>query len=487
MPDDLLTYYERELSFLRQSGTAFAGKYPKIASRLLLEADQCADPHVERLLQGFALRAARVHRKMDDEFPEITDALLGILYPHYLAPIPSMAITQFVVDPEQGKLTSGHLLPRGTLLYSQPVGGTPCRFRTCYPVTLWPIEVTTTRLEAPDSLGPASAMAVLRLGLRCLGGTSFRELELDQLRVFLHGESPLVSALYELLFNHTCQVQLRPGAAQSGLAPVRLSPDCLHPVGFGPDEGLLPYSPRSFLGYRLLQEYFAFSWKFLFVDLCALDRGAQAGFQETMEIAIFLDRMPRLEQPLTSGTFRLGCTPIVNLFEQIAEPVRLQHTQSEYRIIPDVRRQESTEVYAIESVTCSAPHADRSPDIPPFYALHHAVAPDQQQAFWYAARRPSLRPGDAGTEVYLSLADGAFQPTLPATDTLTVHVTCSNRDLPEHLPFGGERGGFYPGSRRASGADSLPHQADRHRPASPATRRPVAFDLPSRPQLPVDL
>ena len=123
MPDELLPYYERELAFLRQSGAEFATKYPKIASRILLEAGKREDPHVERLLQAFALLAARVHHKIDDEFPELTDALLGILYPHYLAPIPSMSIVQFVLDPEQGKLTSGHLIPRHTMLYSQPVGG----------------------------------------------------------------------------------------------------------------------------------------------------------------------------------------------------------------------------------------------------------------------------------------------------------------------------------------------------------------------------
>src|SRR5215470_2348308 len=107
MPDELLPYYERELAFLRQSGAEFAAKYPKIASRLLLEAGKCEDPHVERLLQAFALLAARVHHKIDDEFPELTDALLSILYPHYLAPIPSMAIVQFELDPAQSSLPIG--------------------------------------------------------------------------------------------------------------------------------------------------------------------------------------------------------------------------------------------------------------------------------------------------------------------------------------------------------------------------------------------
>jgi type VI secretion system protein ImpG len=443
MPDDLLTYYERELAFLRQIGAEFAGKYPKIASRLLLEADKSEDPHVERLIQAFAFLSARVHHKIDDEFPEITDALLSVLYPHYLAPIPSMSIVQFVLDPDQGKLTSGHRIPHGVTLYSQPVNDTPCRFRTCYPVTLWPIEVASARVDEPDHVNPhPEAVAVIKLELRCLGGLTFTGLELDRLRLFLHGESSLVYALYELLLNHTCQVQLRPAGGQSGVKPIVLSPRCLGTVGFGPDEGVLPYTHRSFLGYRLLQEYFTFPEKFLFIDVCELDRAARAGFKEHMEILIFLDRAPRLEQPINAGTFRLGCTPIINLFDQIAEPIRLNHAQTAYQVIPDVRRQNATEVYTIDTVTSTSPHFQEPLHVQPFYSLKHAADQERQQAFWHATRRPSPRKGDEGTEVYLSLVDFNFQPTLPPADTLTVHTTSTNRDLPGKLPFGGERGDF---------------------------------------------
>ena len=98
---NLLHYYERELSYLRRSGAEFAEKYPKVAGRLVMEPDKCEDPHVERLLEGFAFLAARVHLKMDDQFPEITTALLNTLYPHYLRPIPSMSVVEFHADREQ--------------------------------------------------------------------------------------------------------------------------------------------------------------------------------------------------------------------------------------------------------------------------------------------------------------------------------------------------------------------------------------------------
>ena len=444
MPEELLPYYERELSFLRQLGAEFAAKFPKVASRLLLEADKCEDPHVERLIQAFAFLAARIHHKIDDDFPEITEALLGTLYPHYLAPVPSMSIVQFVLDPDQGKLTSGHPIERGTTLYSQPVSGTPCRFRTCYPVTLWPIEVTSARLDSLERLRPSpkTAVAVIRLDLRCLGGTTFTELELDHLRFFLQGENPLVYALYELLFNNTCEVHLRPIGGKDTLKPIVLSPRCLRPVGFGPDEGMLPYTPRSFLGYRLLQEYFAFPEKFLFFDLYGLDRAATAGFGDGMEILIFLDSAPRIEQPMAAENFRLGCTPIVNLFKQTAEPIRLNHAQTEYWVIPDVRRQNATEVFSIDAVTSTSPHLGTTIDFQPFYSFKHAVERERQQAFWYAARRPSPKKGDTGTDVYISLVDLNFRPTLPAVETVTLHTTCTNRDLPGKLPFGGEYGDF---------------------------------------------
>jgi type VI secretion system protein ImpG len=423
-------------------GAEFAAKYPKIASRLLLEADRSEDPHVERLLQAFAFLAARIHHKLDDELPEITDALLGVLYPHYLAPIPSMSIVQFVLDPDQGRLTGGHRIERGAMLYAQPIQGTSCRFQTCYPVTLWPIEVAAARFDTPDRLGPnpPSEAAVLRLELQCLGGVTFSDLALEHLRFFLYGESPLTYALYELLLNNTCQVQLRPIDGPRDRRSLVLPPTCLRPVGFASDEGMLPYAPRSFLGYRLLQEYFAFAEKFLFVDLYELDHAVRAGFGKRMEVVIFLDRVPHLEQAITPGAFRLGCTPIINLFEQIAEPIRLTHAQTEYRVVPDVRRQTTTEVYAIQTVNSTSPYLEELKHFQPFYSFKHAADREQQQVFWHATRKPSQQHGNTGTEVYLTLVDLNFQPTLPAVETLTVHTICTNRDLPGRLPFGGARG-----------------------------------------------
>ena len=167
MRDELLLYYERELTFLRQMGVEFADKYPKIASRLSLEPDKCEDPHVERLLEAFAFLAARVHLKIDDEFPEITEALLSIIYTHFIRPVPSMTIADFRVNPEQGQIGGGLKIPRGSMLSSRPVGGVPCKFRTCYDTYVWPLSVVAAEWKTPDRLQPAikapEAAAVLRV------------------------------------------------------------------------------------------------------------------------------------------------------------------------------------------------------------------------------------------------------------------------------------------------------------------------------------
>jgi len=442
--ESLLEYYERELSFLRQLGQEFALSYPKVAGRLLLEPGKCEDPHVERLLQGFALLAARIHHKIDDEFPQITNAFLGLLYPHYLAPIPSMSIVQFIPDPDQGKLTSGYTIPKGMQLYARHIEGTQCRFRTCYPTTLWPIDVRSARFESVDQpVGQSKSGAVLKLELQCLGGVSFAELGLDQLRFYLDGESQVVHALYELLLNHVHEVRIGPTIpGKGGKKPRTLGPDSLSPVGFGTDEGLLPYPPHAFLGYRLLQEYFAFPHKFFFLDVKGLSIVDRSAVKERLEIAFMLDRLPKVGQSISANNFKLGCAPVVNLFDVITEPIRLDQTQHEYMVIPDIRRPKANEVYSINSVLLTETGSDRTRPVHPIYSWKHAAKDEGQSAYWYTTRRPSERKGDDGTEVFLSCVDLQFNPLVPPGETLMITATCTNRDLPSRLPVDDTRSDF---------------------------------------------
>jgi type VI secretion system protein ImpG len=441
--DDLLAYYNKELSYLRHLGDDFGRAHPKIAKRLRLDAGASDDPHVERLLEGFAYLTARIRHKLDDDLPEISDALLGILYPHYQAPIPSMAMVQFGLDPGQSELVTGHTIPPGTMLHTDAIPDEPCSFRTCYPVTLWPLEVVEASLHRPPFAAPATsfsgpAAAVLRLVVRGLSPQMpLAQLQLDELRWFLKGQPQHVYALHEMLLKDTLAVAL--AARPADTAPVVLPRSCLRSVGFERGEGLLPYTARSFLGYRLLSEYFTFPEKFLFFDLADL-RGripAHAGSQ--LEIFFYLNGWSKdLEQNVSAETFQLGCTPVVNLFAHRTDPIDLNHAEWEYRVVPDRRRPAGLEVYAIDKVEATSPDGESAQYWPFFSTAHSAVAQDRQ-TFWYATRKPSEVADDKGTEVHLSLVDLGLQPAAPAAWTLTVQTTCLNRDLPSRLPFGGDQ------------------------------------------------
>lgn len=442
MGQDLYGHYERELIFIRQLAQEFGRQYPAAAGRLLLEPNRSLDPHVERLIEAFALLTGRVHQKLDDEFPELTDAMLGVLYPHYLSPVPSMAIAQFELDYDRSPLPQGFLIARGSQLQSPPVDEVACRFRTAYPVHLWPVQLTSARYQGPpfasDLGAPPGTAAVIRLRLECRSGLSFPEMSLERLRFYLDGESQAVGALYETLFNHTTGVSLR---SPDGAEPVWMEPDeALVQVGFGRDEGLLPYPNSSFIGYRLLTEFFAFPSKFLFFDLCGLDRVRAAGFQKTAEVVLYLNRvLPTLEQAVSASTFRQGCTPVVNLFDQTAEPIVLTQSRHAYRVIPDVAIPHGTEVYSVDQVVAVDPASRVSTEYSPFYAFHHATSRADRRAFWCSSRHPSMRQGDHGTEVELSFVDLDFDPTLPAESTMVVRTTCTNRDLPSKLKNYGDR------------------------------------------------
>ena len=282
----------------------------------MLEPTKCEDPHVERLLEAFAFLAARVHLKMDDEFPEITEGLLTIVYPQLVRPLPSMSVVEFQLDPEKGKLTSGLKIERHVQLLSKPIAGVPCAFRTCYDTTLWPLSVAAAELRAPSRLQPAlktsdSAWAV-RVELRCAPDVTFPALKADKIRFYLDGESGLVNILYELLFSRLNRIVVRDLSAGSRANPVILPASALRPVGFGADEGMLPYSPSTFAGHRLLMEYFAFPEKFFFIDLCGLQSVAAAGFKDAIEVIFLLSdiegdgRVQRLELELSKKTGSLS-------------------------------------------------------------------------------------------------------------------------------------------------------------------------------------
>lgn len=466
MRDELLGYYERELIFLRRMGAEFANKYPKIAARLQLDEEKIEDPHVERMIEAFAFLSGRIGLKLDDELPEITESFINLLYPHYLAPIPSMAIAQFSFGSPNDKITSVQKLERGARLNSRPVDGTPCRFRTTYDVELAPIELESAALEsaAPKDARGKYADSVIRMSMRCFGDANLSEYTVgdtgkppQSLRFHINGDPQLIFPLYEIIFNHATSVEFRPKEAPFGnktlktLANISLklpepifvpAAEAIKQVGFDENEAVLPFTKRSFMGYRLLSEYFAFPYKFLFFDLFGLDRAVAENFGSHFDILIHLKDVTPPIAPVVADTFRMGCTPIVNLFSRLTDPIYLSQQKYEYHVIPDVHRQSTTEIYSIDGVISSDPRTNTTREFAPFYSLKHAYGEQMEKAFWYAVRRDSQRPNDEGTEMFMSLVDMNFNPRVPAVDVLNVRATCTNRDLPARLPFGGKEGDF---------------------------------------------
>jgi type VI secretion system protein ImpG len=446
MSDELLPYYNNELAYIRKLGHEFAQAHPKIASRLRLDADGSHDPHVARLIEAFAFLNARLRHKLDDDFPELSEALLGILYPHYLAPIPSAAIAQFSLDRHKGQLSGGYLIRSGETVETEPVEGQPCRFHTRYPVTLWPLELQRAELRSPPLVAPtvsfrAEPTGVLRLRLQSFSEKiRIGDLKLDRLRFFLRGQTPFIYDLYELLLNNVLGIVVAQDPGDR--APVVLPPDSIQPVGFGSDEGLWDYPARSFRGYRLLSEFFAFPEKFLFLDFAGLTPDVLADLGQTMELFVYVRKHSQnLEKHVTRETFQLGCSPMVNLFAQRAEPIALTHTRTEYHVIPDARRPRAHEVYSLNRVVATSPDGETK-EFLPFFSVKHGQDLRDQRTFWHATRRRAQWSGgqvDHGTEVYLTLVDLDFQPSAPSNWTIDVETTCLNRDLPHGLPFGGGR------------------------------------------------
>ncbi len=443
--DELLSYYNRELAFIRNLGAEFAEAHPKIAGRLRLSQDMAEDPHVSRLIEAFALLNARTRLKLEDEFPEITESLLNVLYPHYLAPLPSACIVQLRADKSQAQNLEPQSIPRGSRVETEPIDGEPCRFRTCYDVDLLPIEVSAaslkgTPLPAPSTRLTSQAQAVVRIELSTLSPkVAFRELTFDRLRFYLHGQTHHAYDLYERILNNAIgTVVAVPGGE---VPPVELAQDCWQPVGFGRHEGLLDYSPRSFLGYRLLSEFFAFPDKFLFVELQGVTAALRTRLKaaDKLELYVFLDEHHQdLERNVAAQSFRLGCTPLINLFKQRAEPIEYSQHRHEDRVVPDARRPAAHEVYSIDRVVATD-RTDREVEIPPLFSIRHEHEGDVP-VYWHATRTASPtgeKRADYGTEVMLSIVDLGDRPAAADDWTIDVETTCLNRDLPGRLPFGG--------------------------------------------------
>ena len=455
MDPRLLKYYNHELQHIREMAGEFALEYPKIAGRLGLDSFECADPYVERLLEGFAYLSARVQLKVDAEFPRFTQHLLDMVYPHYLAPTPSMAVVQCQPDLLEGSLNEGFVIPKATALRSQLGKGeqTACEYRTAHDLTLWPVELIEAEylngIGAVANLGVPSLpglKAGIRLRLKTTAGLTFNQLTLNNLPLYLRGTGELPMQIYEQLLANSLAVVVQPVNRPVAWQHL-IKQAAVLPLGFAEDEALLPYTPRSFQGYRLLQEYFAFPERYMFVQLTQLQAALTQCVDNEVDIIILLNRSnPRLINEIDISRFALFCTPAINVFPKRADRIHLTNQTNEYHIIPDRTRPLDYEVYQIRDVTGFGSTSDEQLAFLPFYQAGSDTSQQRQRAYYSVMRLPRVvsakqklqgpRSSYVGNEVYVAIVDSNEAPFKSDLRQLGLELLCTNRDLPLQLPLG---------------------------------------------------
>jgi len=454
MDPRLLRYYNLELQHLRETGAEFAREFPKVAGRLGMHGLEVADPYVERLLEGVGFLAARVHLKLDAEFPRFTQALLEIVYPHYLAPTPSMLVAQLKPDLNDPNLATGSTVPRGSLMSSLSVAedATTCDFRTAHDVKLWPVQIVSASYFAfaPDL--PLNALPVtqrirggVRIRLKTTAGLKFAQTAIDRLCFYLTGRDDVANKLYELCLATGLGALVLPGKGPRWHE--FLPAAAIRPVGFTDEEALLPVTLRSFQGYRLLQEYFSFPQRYRFVELTGLSKAIKRVDSDELELVILLGRGdPALDSVVDGSNFALFCTPAINLFRKRTDRIHVGDSAHEYHVVADRTRPLDFEVYSVTDVVGHGIGSDSEQQFLPFYSAYNIDHDHHQSAYFTIRREPRLiaatekrrgsRSSYIGTEVFLSLVDPLEAPFSGDLRQLSIQAFCTNRDLVLQMPMG---------------------------------------------------
>ncbi|MCC7200323.1 MAG: type VI secretion system baseplate subunit TssF [Gammaproteobacteria bacterium] len=455
MDPRLLRHYNDELRYLRDMGGEFAREFPKIAARLAMDENDCADPYVERLLEGFAFLAARIQLEATSQYPRFTQNLLQTLYPNYFVPMPAMAVVQFEPDLREAGLARGQVLPRQTALKTAVTGkggGSQCEYRTGHDVRLYPLRITEAQyiptaaaLSASGLPAPREAKAGIRISFEVTAGVNACQLQLDQLPIFLGTTAQLAKSLHEQLHADSLGVIVRGKAP--GSMPHVLGRDAIQRMGYEDSEALLPVGYRWFGGFRLLQEYITLPERFLFTAFSGLQAALSSIEGNRFDIVVLLDRsVPGIEANLDARAFRLFCTPIINLFPRRADRVHIEAGVTEYGVVPDRTRTLDFEVFEVRGVEGFGSGAAAETVFQPFYGGTNLTAHEPHQAFFSVNRRPRVlsakerlqgsRTNYIGSEVFVQLVDPTEAPMSVKLRQLSIDTLCTNRDLPLLQPLG---------------------------------------------------
>ncbi|MGJ9416295.1 type VI secretion system baseplate subunit TssF [Massilia sp. CMS3.1] len=423
--DNHLEYYRRELSYLRVESANFAARHPKVARRLVLSDAHSADPHIQHLIESVAFLTAGIHREIDGLAPAAAAVILDNLCPSLAQPVPSMTVMQMTLDPAEGKVTAGSKVAKGTLLSTTAASGEPCRFQVGWNTTLWPLQVADVVLEDARSL---------RLDLRTDAGVDLADLEVETLRLHLAGELMTTMPLHELVL---CGLDYVEVVSSAGVQ--RLPAHYLREAGFAEDEAMLGSPSHVHPAYGLLQSYFAFPRAFQFFHLQGL--GGRLGSGSGFSIRLTFTHGANVLALLRPEHIRLNCVPAINLFPVTSEPIAYDQRHYEYLLIANRKRDATTEVHSVVSVTVSDPRSERADLIPGVFADTGGLDDTDHirgnaPLSWTMRRAASLRPGIIGSDVYLGFVDRRDVRAAHAEPVIYAKVLCTNRLLAEQVAPG---------------------------------------------------
>lgn len=425
MEDAVLRYYEAEMRYLREAGREFARAHPDRARMLNLDRVGDRDPYVERLYEGFAFLTGRIAQKLDDELPELTEGLVSLLWPHYLRMIPSLSILEIAAASET--LQQSERIEAGMEVRSSAIepAGISCLYRTTQPVTLHPI-----RIEEAGPFVREDGRSAIRLRFAIERSARLASVDLSRLRLYLNADLPVAFAMHLALTRKVSRVRWRVPGIDDG-TPAPLPRVHFEMAGFAPEDRLWPKADAVFSGYQLLLEYFTFREKFLFVDLVGLDVTQLPERATGFEIEVELSEAYPADLQFDVENVRLFCTPIINLFELDAEPIHVNHHDTEYRVVPSVHESEHVETYSVDAVESFDHRSAVRHAYMPFATFRHRGGMLRHEApeRYYHSR---VRQGVRGLfDTWLILGGHAWDDAEALVEeTLSLRVTGCNGMLP---------------------------------------------------------
>ncbi|AIZ32422.1 MULTISPECIES: type VI secretion system baseplate subunit TssF [Pseudomonas] len=411
--------FSEELRFLHELGNDFAKDNPQLA-RLLGKGG--SDPDVERLMEAFAFLTAKLRLKLEDDLPELTHPMLQLLWPNYLRPLPSATIIQFT--PRKQALSQSQRIPRGSRLFSKPVDGVPCEFRTCTEVDIHPFAID--KVHATQTLDSS----VVRLDLRTLAKRPLNTMSCHSLDFHLSGDTQTARTLYLWIAQYLKYVSVVINGEVR-----RLPASSLAFPGFRPDEALLPYPQNVFDGYRILQEYFVFPERFHFFTLTGLERiwPDQVAQHVGLEFH-FTRQLPDLLH-VAEADFSLCCTPAVNLFAHSAEPIDLSNKAAQVELTPKGSERHAYEIFSVDQVISTRTTTDGTVGghlrtFRPFESFAHEIEHAQgRTALYYRYTLEQSLRGDGVTH-RIAFVRADANAYIGELETASIDLTCTNRDLP---------------------------------------------------------